>query len=186
MNCEQLRQILYDCLDGSLSPSMRSAAEQHLAGCAACRESVRQESQLAQSLSRRLDQAVETVVLDPVARRGMVRAVERQLAESGERPLFLFWIRLVLPFAAAAMVLLVALWTTHHSGAGRNPLLEAVRPPAPSGNRAVVIHLSCAVPAYTFRQEGNRVIDALTSDTVVADGTLPFEDGESQINQHEL
>ncbi|MGA2543691.1 MAG: zf-HC2 domain-containing protein [Verrucomicrobiota bacterium] len=172
MNCEHLREILYDYLDDSLSPSGKAAAEKHLAGCPACREAVQRESQLAQSLCRRLEQAVETVALDPVAQRGMATAVERKIAQSRERPLVSFWSRLALPFATAAAILMVAIWMGHHFFAGQNSHLEMARVPAPADNREVLIHVSYSVPGYTFRKEGNLIIDALTCDTLVEDGAL--------------
>ncbi len=172
MNCEHLREILYDYLDDSLSPSGKAAAEKHLAGCPFCREAVRRESQLAQSLSSRLEQAVETVALDPVARRGLAKAVERKIAESRERPLVLLWSRLALPFATAAVILMAAIWMEHHFVAGQNSHLETARVPTPADNREVLIHVSYSVPGYTFRKEGNLVTDALTCETLVADGAL--------------
>jgi hypothetical protein len=44
------------------------------------------------------------------------------------------------------------------------------RVPAPADNREVLIHVSYSVPGYTFRKEGNLIIDALTCDTLVEDG----------------
>ena len=172
MNCEHLRENLYDYLDDSLSPSGKAAAEKHLAGCPACREAVQRESQLAQSLFSRLEQAVETVALDSAAQRRMATAVERKMAEPRDRPFVLFWSRLAWPFATAAVILMVAIWTGRHFVAGRNSRLETARIPAPADNREVLIHVSYSMPSYTFRKEGNLVIDALTSDTLVADGAL--------------
>jgi anti-sigma factor RsiW len=172
MNCEHLRENLYDYLDGSLSPSGKAAAEEHLARCLACRQAVQRESQLAQSLFSRLEQAVETVALDSLTRRRMATAVERKIAQSRERPFVLFWSRLALPFAAAAAILMAAIWMGLHFVAGQNSHLQTARLPRPAGNREVLIHLSYSVPAYTFRKEGNLVVDALTCDTIVADGAL--------------
>jgi predicted anti-sigma-YlaC factor YlaD len=172
MKCEHLREIIYDYLDNSLSPSGKAAAERHLAGCLACREAVQRESQLAHSLFSRLEQAVEAVSLDAVAQCRMATAVERKIAEPRERPLVLFWSRLALPFAAAAVILMVAIWMGRHFVAGQNSHLETARIPTPADKREVLIHISYAVPGYTFRKEGNLVIDALTCDTIVADGAL--------------
>jgi anti-sigma factor RsiW len=172
MNCEHLRENLYEYLDDSLSRSEKAAAERHLSGCPVCREAMRRESQLARSLSSRLEQAVGTIALDSVARRGMATAVERKIAGSGERPVVLFWSRLAWPFATAAVILMVAIWMGLHLVVGQNSHSEMARLPAPGGHREVLIHLSYSVPGYTFRKEGNLVIDALTCDTLVADGAL--------------
>lgn len=172
MNCEHLRKNLYDYLDDSLSVSDKAAAERHLAGCPLCREAVRQESQLAQFLSRRFEKTVEAVALAPLARRGMAMALERKLTTCRPRPLISFWSRLALPFATAAAILLVALGLHHHFLTAPPPHSETARLPGLAENREVLVHISYSVPGYTFRKEGNRVIDALTCDTVVADGAL--------------
>jgi anti-sigma factor RsiW len=172
MNCEHLRENLHEYLDDSLSPSEKAAAERHLSGCSVCREAVRRESQLAKSLSSLLAQAVEEVALDPVARRGMAMALGRKMAESRERPLVLLWSRLALPFATAAVILMVAIWMGRHFVAGQKSHLVTARIPTPADNGEVLIHVSYSVPDYTFRKQGNLVIDALTCDTVVTDGAL--------------
>jgi len=102
----------------------------------------------------------------------MATAVERKIAQSREPPLVSFWSRLALPFATAAAILMVAIWMGHHFFAGQNSHLETARVPAPADNREVLIHVSYSVPGYTFRKEGNLIIDALTCDTLVEDGAL--------------
>jgi anti-sigma factor RsiW len=169
MNCKYLRENLYEYLDGSLSASERAAVERHLADCPACREAVRRESQLARSLSGGFEQAVGAATLDSAARRRMARAVERKIADSGEQPLLLFWRRLALPFAAIAMVLVVVVWMERHFVSGKNSLLVVERASIPDSNREMHIHFSYSVPGYTFRRNGNQVVDALTSETVVVD-----------------
>ena len=172
MNCERLRELLYDYLDNSLSRSDKAAVERHLAECLVCHEAVRRESRLAQSLSTRLEQAVETVTLDAPARRHMVSAVERELAHACERPPAWFWKRLALPFATAAVVLGVAIWLGYYFRAQENSHSVTERLRALDADRDVLMHLSYFVPRYTFQREGNEVIDALTSDTLVAEGAL--------------
>jgi len=172
MKCEHLQEILYDYLDDSLSPSERAAAERHLAGCLACREAVQRECQLTQALTSRLEQAVETVALDPIARRNLAAAVGRKMAESREQPRVSWWHRWVLPLAATAVILTITIWMGHHFAAEKNSPLQTARLPKPADDRATFVHLSYSVPGYIFRREGNRVVDALTSDAIVADGAL--------------
>jgi predicted anti-sigma-YlaC factor YlaD len=169
MNCEQVRENIYDYLDDALSPSRKAALEKHLAECLLCREAVRRETQLAQSLSTGLEQAVEAVSLDPTTRRGIARALERSIAEPRARPLALLWSRLALPLAAAVL-LLVAIWMGHHFVGGENSPLEMAHIAVPAADHRALVYLSYSVPAYTFQKEGDWVIDALTSDKLVADG----------------
>jgi anti-sigma factor RsiW len=170
MNCEHMQENLYDYLDDSLSPSEKAAAEKHLAGCAACAELVRREAQFAHSLSGGLEQAVANVALDAVAQRNMAGMLERKTSATREHASVSFWSRFALPFAAAVVILFVAFGLKHHFTAGQNShLLTSVPLPA---NGDVLVHISYCAPAYTFRKEGNLVIDALTCDAQVTDGAL--------------
>jgi anti-sigma factor RsiW len=173
MNCERLRENLYDYLDDALSPAEKAAAQRHLLGCSVCRQAVQSELLLEQTLSSQLKQAVETIALDASARRGMARAVQRRIAESQKRSSFSFWSRLAVPVAAAGLILMAAIsiWIGQHSIAGRDPHLDARVSPG-AGHREVPIHVSYSVPGYTFQREGALVVDALTSDTRVVDGAL--------------
>jgi anti-sigma factor RsiW len=170
MNCQHLD--LYGYLDDSLSPSEKAAAQRHLSGCRVCRQAVRRESQLASSLSSRLEQVVETVALDPLARRGMAMAVGRKIAQSSQRPLVPLWSRLALPLVTAAVMLMAAIWMGRYFVAGQNSHLDTAYIPTLANDREISIHVAYSAPGYTFRREGNLVIDALTHDTWVADGAL--------------
>jgi anti-sigma factor RsiW len=172
MNCDYLRENLLEYLDGSLLPSDQAAAEKHLADCPQCREAVQQESKLAREITRGMEQAVEGVGLQVVDRRRMARAVERQLGDFREQPLGLFWKRMAWSFAMAAIVLVAGIWTGLHFRSEQNSKLEAERKPALFLNRESVIHFVYTVPEYTFRREGNQVVDALTSETIVAEQSL--------------
>ena len=185
MNCEHLRESIYDYLDDSLSPSDKADAERHLSGCAACREVVGRETDLAQSLSSRFEEAVDAVALDPIVRREMVAAVERKVAGPGERAPLGFWKRLALPFAAAAVILVVAVSMGHHFSGGERSHGETALAPTPVEKGEAVIHVSYSVPGYTFRREGNLVIDALTFDTLVADGALHLNNKKPQTGLYE-
>jgi anti-sigma factor RsiW len=166
MNCHRLRENLHDYFDNALSHSEMAAAQKHLAGCAACRAAVEQEQQLAQSLSRQFEQTAATISLDASARRRMALAIRQELVGPAPRPSFTFWTRFALPFAAAA-VLVATIFIRHH---------PAALPDLPAGNaranQDVIVHATYSVPVYTFHEEGNLVVDALTSDTRVVDSTL--------------
>ena len=164
MNCEHLK--IHEYLDESLPPADRITAQEHLAGCLACREAVRQEQQLAETLSRQLGQAVETVALDAFARRNMTTAMAQALAAPRKRPSVSFWRRFAVPLAATAALMIVIFATRPH------PLVTMALAPPPASNDRVLIHISCSTPTYTFHREGNLVVDALTSDTHVMDGAL--------------
>ncbi len=184
MNCEELRDNLFEYLDGSLAPANKAAVEKHLAGCRACREAVQRESRLERSLSRGLEQAVAPVTLDPVARHGLVAALERELAEPRERPRPWFWRWPAWPFASAAMILMGVGWLGHHFLAGQN--LPSKTPPTLAHSREIPVHVTCAMPGYTFRKDGNLVLDALTSDTLAMDGVVLVANPKPKTEQDRL
>lgn len=170
MNCEQLRQKLYDYLDNSLSSVDKSAAEKHLTGCLGCRETLRRESQRAQLLSNRFEQAVKTTALDPAAQHRIAMAMKREIARRPQQPLAPFWSRLALRFAVASVIVVVAIGARHYLLPPRNSHQVTVSATTPGGDREVHIHVSYSIPSYTFRKEGNIVIDALTCDAFLAEG----------------
>ena len=171
MNCEHLQEKLYDYLDDTLSSPEKAAAQEHLRACESCRQNVERELQLARTLSNRLSQAVEPVALDANAQRGMAIAVQRSFQTSPQRFSFAFWRRLAMPIAAAAVLLLAAIWLGHHfisqSTSRANTLISSA-----AGDRVVPIHVSFSITQYTFHKDGFLVVDALTHDTRSADGAL--------------
>ena len=61
MNCRRFQDRLDQFVEGTLSAGARAAADQHLAGCAACREIVGRELDLARFLSAVFDRAPNTL-----------------------------------------------------------------------------------------------------------------------------
>jgi len=169
MNCEHLRESLYEYLDDSLSPSEKAAAQRHLAECASCREAVRREQQLAHSLSSRFELAVQPLSLDPAAQRSMVAALSRKISPLPVRPPVSFWSRFALPLSAATAVLVLGIWMGRSFISGRDSTAH-VQPYA--AERGVVVHISYSQPQYIFQKKGSMVIDSLVSDTRVADGAM--------------
>src|ERR1700722_6187367 len=108
MKCQWLQENLNEYLDGSLSSPEKAAAEKHLAQCGSCRELARRESKFAQTLTSRLEEAVENVTLDPATQRRMAMMLEQKFSAAYERTGISLWRRLVLPFAATAAILIVA------------------------------------------------------------------------------
>jgi hypothetical protein len=200
MNCAHFQERLYDYLDDMLSPSEKTAAEEHLLGCGSCRQAVQSELLLARTLSTRLTQTVEAVNLDANARKGITKAALQTLGRQEPKPhrslLSLLLLvrhslgggggrrgpgrggvqssglaRLALPFAAAALILIGGVWLGHQL------LRERAANRNPDGSLAASdsvasIHASDSVPVYTFHKEGNLVVDVLTRDTLSLDGTL--------------
>jgi predicted anti-sigma-YlaC factor YlaD len=173
MNCRRFQHRLYEYLDGTLSPGAQAAAERHLSGCAACRQALRAERQIAQSLSDKFRRTTDSLQLPPeVQRRVLATLADQRRAPDEGQGIVFSWRRLAWPLAMATSVLLLL--------AGMFLFLRGPRPhpgsPQPHlAGGGVSIQLSYVVPIYTFRQEGGFVIDALTYQTNVVNERLPAQ-----------
>jgi anti-sigma factor RsiW len=173
MNCERFQEYLFEYLDDALPPNEKAAAQLHLQTCDACRQSVENEQLAAQSLSNRLSDAVKTVTLDAHTQRSMANAVRRQIdgtRETKKRSLLPLWARLAIPAALACLALISAVWLSRRPRHG-NSDTQSFSSPGSAGHE-VPVHVAYSAPHYTFRRQGAMVLDALTTETRVADGTL--------------
>jgi anti-sigma factor RsiW len=173
MNCRRFQHELYEYLDGTLSPGAQAAAERHLSECAACRQRLGQQQEVARSLSDGFRQATESLQLPPGAGRRVLAALANERAVPVQpQGSVLFWQRLAWPLAMAAVVsLLLAGWFCFM----RAPGPGKAGPQLPLARGGVAVQLSYVVPVYTFRQEGEFVIDALTCQTNVVNERLQTE-----------
>jgi len=173
MNCRRFQHRLYEYLDGTLSRGAQAAAERHLCGCAACREALRGERQVAQSLSDKLRRTTDSLQLPPEVQRRVLAAVaDQRRAPVAEQGIGLLWRRMAWPvgLAAAGLLLVAGFWFLAWVP---KPQVDPAQPHLAGGG--ISVHYSYVVPTYTFRQEGGFVIDALTYQTNVVNERLPAE-----------
>ncbi len=175
MNCPQFQDLLFEYLEGSLAPAIRDSADAHLSSCPACRQAVRQQTQIARSFSRGFQQAAQTLALRPDIQRRVLAALQAEpVPLPGQAGVLAWWQRLVWPVAiTAALLLATALMTgvPFSSRVSVIPPMRSARRDAPAPT-PVSIRLSYCVPTYTFRQNGNTVIDSLTCNPRVVDQTI--------------
>ncbi len=108
MNCRRFQRRLYEYLEGTLSPGAQAAAEKHLSGCAACRQALHAERQVAQSLSDKFRRTTDSLQLPPeVQRRVLAALAEQRRAPAEEQGSIFSWGRLAWPLDLAASVLLL-------------------------------------------------------------------------------
>jgi anti-sigma factor RsiW len=173
MNCRRFQHWLYEYLDGTLSPGAQAAAESHLSGCAACRQALQAERQIAQTLSEKLRRTTDPLRLPPEVQRRVLAALADQCRAPAKKYGSVFsWGRLVWPLGLAASVLLLVAGVFHCAQTFR-PRAGPTQPRLAPGE--VLAQLSYVVPIYTFRQEGGVVIDALTYQTNVVNERLPAQ-----------
>ncbi len=174
MNCRRFKNLLFDYLDGSLSQATKADAEAHLRGCPACRQAARHEAEVAQSLSQSLLRSTESLRLPSEVQHRVLSALERKRTPMTLREsIVAFWNRYARPLAVGAGLLLIAtlplLYHFYSQQAHHKATARAISRSTPS---AVSIQVSYRAPAYSFRREGNLVIDTLSYETIVASGTL--------------
>ena len=177
MNCKRFQNRLYEYAEGTLSPRRQTAANKHLSQCSECRQALHQQQQFALVLSDRLRQDAEALSLRPEVRQRILSALERESAPTTNRQSIVYpWIRFVRPLAVAASLLLIAtLLLVNHFSRARIPETKTVRSNGPDIHSAVSIQISCCVPTYEFRREGDFVVDTLSCETIVASGTLGID-----------
>ena len=129
MNCEQVRNLLDEYLDGELAAAQRASVDEHLAGCAPCRaelEILRNTATLVGSLPR--VKAPKELTEDIKA-----RLVSRPAAvRSRRRPVVLRWVGIG-GWVAAAATLIVVIKLAPWEG----PPAEPAPPPRPNRRDAL-------------------------------------------------
>jgi anti-sigma factor RsiW len=171
MNCRRFQREIYEYVEGSLSPRAQAAAERHLSGCAACRQALIQEQQTARSLSDKFRRTTHLLQLPPeFGHRILAALADEHRAPVEHQGFALFWRRLTWPLAAAASGLLLLagfFFLVRAPGSG------TAHPHPRSAGGEVTVQLSYVVPTYTYRQDGEFVIDALNYRTNVVNERLP-------------
>ena len=174
MNCKSFQKERFEYVEGSLAPGRKRAADRHLAECATCRELLRNEQMVAKTLSAGFRDSMAHLALPPDFTARLVTALRDDAPAKTiplpERP-EPGWARFAWPVAIAACVLLTSF----------GPGLLSLIAPAPGAGRSkaaaaslpdISVHFVYCAPAYTFRREGDRVVDALVCEPVTMDLTF--------------
>jgi anti-sigma factor RsiW len=126
MNCPEMRELLDGYLDGELDLVRSLEAEQHLKDCPACRS----QYEAQQALRKVVVERSQYFEAPPALQRRVREAVRRDARSEAPRArwrwnLGRLWPRLLVPLAAAALVLLFAVpWLAQPSAESR--LAQAV------------------------------------------------------------
>ena len=164
MNCARFQDLLFEYLDGELSPDEQALAAEHLVGCAECRSFLERENRVAKAFQER------TIGLKLSAgfERRVLEAVEAPAAAVGTFEGFLAFARRfawIATMGAAAVVLAaVVLFQGHWQR-------DAGRPVSVEGG-VERVQATFVSGVYTFRQEGDRVVDLLEYRTNHVDGVV--------------
>ena len=167
MNCRRFQEQMDEYLDAALSSGERAAAEEHLAGCPACRQALDEAQQLGRSLSEKLRSSTAGLRLPPEVRRRVMAALPARPASRDETHSIVFlWRRLAWPLALTAGVVLAGFLAARFALPRGGSLGETARADG------VAIQVSYVTPIHVFRREGALVTDALTWQTTYVNQRL--------------
>jgi len=173
MNCRNFQELIFEYLEGSLSPAVRESAAAHLSDCPVCRQAVRTQQQFARSVSSGLRQSTEALTLRQDAHRRLMDALreDRPVLAGGEGALS-WWRRLVWLATVSATIVLAAALMIGVPFGSRVPVAQTAQLARHNVESSVSIRLSYCAPIYTFRREGDLVTDYVTCDPRYVDETL--------------
>ncbi len=172
MKCKSAQENLYEYLDGALSESDAASLCRHLDECDACRQMVQREMDFARVTSAGLERAVEEVRLEPHARRRIAQMAENSLARSVRHHEPSFWMPLTWRFAATAAVLVLIIGALYRFGSHPHSRPQPAHVSMPLTAPRILVNIRYDIPRYTFRWEGNMVIDRLVYEARVTEASL--------------
>jgi anti-sigma factor RsiW len=174
MKCKIVQENLYEYLDGALSPSDTASVRRHLGECGTCNQMVQRETDFARVTSSDLERAVDEVRLESHVRRRIAQVVGSNLARSVRRQMPSFSMRFAWQFAAAAAVLVLIIGALYRFGSQPHSQSEPAHVSMPSTAPEILANLSYSALryTYTFRQEGNIVVDCLVYEPRVTEASL--------------
>jgi anti-sigma factor RsiW len=167
MNCTSFKDLLFEYLDGELSPDEQTLAAEHLTGCPECRNFLEHEKASGNKMSKVFEERTRELRLSPGFERRVLEKVEAAVAGRRLDGLLAIVRRFSLPVAAAAVAVVVAAVFLVR---GHTPSDAVHQASVEGGGEKVQATFISAV--YTFRLEGDRVVDLVEYRTNVVDGVV--------------
>jgi anti-sigma factor RsiW len=173
MNCRRLQDKIFEYVDGSLSPRAQAAAKRHLEECDACRQKVNELQRTGQSLSIHFRQATESLTLSPKVTRRIMAAVEEESTSPAAIHFFArFWQPLAWLGTGVALLLLSVFLVTGFPNGLRVRHRGTAESFRGDSGAAISIRIAYCEPTYTFRSDGNSVIDSLICQPRIVEESL--------------
>jgi hypothetical protein len=174
MNCGRFQRLVFEYMEGSLSPRTHAAAERHSTNCSICRELVLQQRESARLLTEGFRRNTAAIAFTADGERRLIAALQQPSVNVHDAPVFFYWWRRVAWVGAGAAVLVIALVFTKGLPF-RSDRPAAVSSDVGSGNTPILVRFSYCSPIYTFRREGELVTDSLSCTPRLIEQTLWVE-----------
>ncbi len=173
MNCDDFNDKLPEYLDGTLTASEQATASEHARECAACQKTLARQESLAKAIRVSLQCETGKLSLGAEARRKILAATTRK-PEPAVWESFRAWFaatrrRMVLAgIAGLCFLLLISggyLYLHSKNNSGREIATNDDR-------YTYVVDVPVRAEMYVFRTQGDTVVDAVITETGVADASF--------------
>jgi anti-sigma factor RsiW len=172
MNCARFQDLLFEHLDGELSPDEQALVAEHLAGCPECRSLMERKKAAGAWLTKAFHDRTAGLRLSSGFERRVLEGLEAEAPATAVRmfdALSAIVRRFALP-AAAVMVVTIFLVRGH---APRDAVHHmSVQTGGDKVPTTVPVQAMIVSTVYTFRLEGDRVVDRVEYRTNVVDGAV--------------
>ncbi len=175
MNCRRFQRLLFEYVDGELSQREEASVAKHLAGCPECQKLLDSEKSAGLRVSKALHERAAKVELSTGFQERLLKALNDG-QEAGPRTFesfFAFVRRFAWPAAIGAVAVMIAvLLLVRGHAPSDTPRGMALRPGDETGPGTVPVQAALVSTVYTFRLDGNQVVDRLEYRTNVVDGAV--------------
>jgi anti-sigma factor RsiW len=172
MNCERFEERLYDYQDGALTPKDQAAAAEHLSQCQRCRELVQAEKAAAMNISKLLREKADRLTLSSRVQQEVLQILKRAPAQTRPFAALALLHRMLWPAAVATPILIAIAFLLLGPSRQASHHPESVRSGDGASQKAITVQSTLISATYTFRADGDHVVDLLEYKTNFVSGTI--------------
>jgi anti-sigma factor RsiW len=170
MNCRRFQRDIFEYLEGSLSESTRSAAQRHLEHCEVCLHSAQELDRTSRFLMNGFRNESEFLALTADVKMRIKDSVGETPTEAvGTTAIPGLFARSWIWLGPGIAIIALAIFVFWRSQVRPAPSMtqRAMESPA-----TISLRISYCEPTYTFRADGNFVIDSVNCQPCVLDESL--------------
>jgi anti-sigma factor RsiW len=172
MNCARFQELLFEYLDGELSPDEQALAAEHLVGCPECRSLMGREKAAGARVTKAFQDRTAGLRLASGFEQRVVEGLKAEAPATAAR-MFDGLLAIVRRFALPAAAVVVATIFLARGYAPRDAVHHvSVQTGSEKVPTTVPVQAMIVSAVYTFRLEGDRVMDRVEYRTNVVDGAV--------------